>query len=98
MNKPYLRAVRALASRIEPGWVSDHLCWTGVRRRGLDVLFEKLEAAERKALRLARRGGAFADVYACAPDTLPGSGQAAWAVHLVQRWVARGWIVGLVAP
>jgi uncharacterized protein len=30
LNKQYLRDVRALADRIEPGWVSDHLCWTGV--------------------------------------------------------------------
>ena len=26
----YLRKVKALADRIEPLWVSDHLCWTGV--------------------------------------------------------------------
>lgn len=26
----YLAAVKALAARIEPEWVSDHLCWTGV--------------------------------------------------------------------
>ena len=25
----YLRQVKALAARIEPLWVSDHLCWTG---------------------------------------------------------------------
>jgi uncharacterized protein (UPF0276 family) len=30
LDKDYLRQVRALASRIEAGWVSDHLCWTGV--------------------------------------------------------------------
>jgi len=26
----YLRALRGLAQRIEPAWISDHLCWTGV--------------------------------------------------------------------
>ena len=26
----YLRQVKALAQRIEPEWISDHLCWTGV--------------------------------------------------------------------
>ncbi|MDR3476880.1 MAG: DUF692 domain-containing protein [Gammaproteobacteria bacterium] len=26
----YLKAVKALAERIEPVWLSDHLCWTGV--------------------------------------------------------------------
>ena len=26
----YLKQVKALAKRIEPAWISDHLCWTGV--------------------------------------------------------------------
>lgn len=26
----YLKQLKALASRIEPRWISDHLCWTGV--------------------------------------------------------------------
>lgn len=26
----YLKQVKALAERIEPKWISDHLCWTGV--------------------------------------------------------------------
>jgi uncharacterized protein len=30
LDRKYLREVRALADRIEAGWVSDHLCWTGV--------------------------------------------------------------------
>jgi uncharacterized protein len=34
----YLRNVRALASRIEPHWISDHLCWTGVAGRNLHDL------------------------------------------------------------
>lgn len=27
---PYLRRLRRLADRVEPLWVSDHLCWTGI--------------------------------------------------------------------
>ena len=34
----YLRALRALADRIEPGWISDHLCWTGVDHANLHDL------------------------------------------------------------
>jgi uncharacterized protein (UPF0276 family) len=34
----YLAAVRQLADRIEPGWVSDHLCWTGVEGRNVHDL------------------------------------------------------------
>ena len=30
LNESYLREVKALAARVEPAWVSDHLCWTGV--------------------------------------------------------------------
>src|SRR5262249_4638390 len=26
----YLRALKALAERVDPQWISDHLCWTGV--------------------------------------------------------------------
>jgi uncharacterized protein (UPF0276 family) len=34
----YLAAVRALAARIEPHWISDHLCWTGIDGRNLHDL------------------------------------------------------------
>ena len=30
LDETYLRDVKALAARIEPAWISDHLCWTGV--------------------------------------------------------------------
>lgn len=30
LNFNYLRQVKALTERIEPAWISDHLCWTGV--------------------------------------------------------------------
>ena len=29
LNKDYLKQLKALADRIEPAWLSDHLCWTG---------------------------------------------------------------------
>ena len=34
----YLATVRALAQRIEPHWISDHLCWTGVDGRNMHDL------------------------------------------------------------
>ncbi len=34
----YLRDLKALADRIEPGWISDHLCWTGVGQHNLHDL------------------------------------------------------------
>lgn len=30
LNKDYLHQVKALATRIDAHWISDHLCWTGV--------------------------------------------------------------------
>jgi uncharacterized protein (UPF0276 family) len=34
----YLAQVRALAARIEPHWISDHLCWTGIEGHNLHDL------------------------------------------------------------
>ena len=30
LNYAYLKQLKTLATRIEPAWISDHLCWTGV--------------------------------------------------------------------
>ncbi|HVN46415.1 MAG TPA: DUF692 domain-containing protein [Steroidobacteraceae bacterium] len=30
LSREYLRELKALAQRIEPAWISDHLCWTGI--------------------------------------------------------------------
>jgi len=33
LDREYLDQVRELAQRVEPAWISDHLCWTGVAGR-----------------------------------------------------------------
>ncbi|MGV6816869.1 MAG: MNIO family bufferin maturase [Thiotrichales bacterium] len=38
LNDDYLCKLKALEQRIEPMWVSDHLCWTGVHGRKLHDL------------------------------------------------------------
>lgn len=38
LNLAYLRELKDLADRVEPAWVSDHLCWTGVDHRNLHDL------------------------------------------------------------
>jgi uncharacterized protein (UPF0276 family) len=38
LDRDYLAQVKALAARIEPSWVSDHLCWTGVGGRNMHDL------------------------------------------------------------
>lgn len=35
----YLRKVKALADRVQPMWVSDHLCWTGLNAEHLHDLY-----------------------------------------------------------
>ncbi len=38
LNRSYLRELGALARAVEPAWISDHLCWTGVGGRNLHDL------------------------------------------------------------
>jgi len=38
LSEDYLRELKALARRVEPAWISDHLCWTGVGGRNLHDL------------------------------------------------------------
>lgn len=58
LDLDYLRSVKDLAGRIEPAWVSDHLCWTGVHGVNLhDLLpvpytFEALDHIVPRILRV----------------------------------------------
>ena len=38
LDYDYLAALKRLAERIEPEWISDHLCWTGIGGRNLHDL------------------------------------------------------------
>ncbi|MDD2925854.1 DUF692 domain-containing protein [Rhodoferax sp.] len=38
LNLDYLRDLKALIARVQPGWVSDHLCWTGMNGLNLHDL------------------------------------------------------------
>jgi uncharacterized protein (UPF0276 family) len=38
LDLSYLSQVKALAARVQPVWVSDHLCWTGVNGKNLHDL------------------------------------------------------------
>lgn len=38
LDENYLRQLKSLIERIEPVWVSDHLCWTGIDSRNLHDL------------------------------------------------------------
>jgi len=38
LDEHYLRELKALADRVQPAWISDHLCWTGVDHANLHDL------------------------------------------------------------
>jgi uncharacterized protein len=38
LNMDYLQQVKNLAARVEPRWISDHLCWTGVAHKNMHDL------------------------------------------------------------
>jgi len=38
LDMGYLRELKGLIARVQPAWVSDHLCWTGVDRQNLHDL------------------------------------------------------------
>lgn len=38
LNRDYLQRLKSLAERIEPQWISDHLCWTGMAGKNLHDL------------------------------------------------------------
>jgi uncharacterized protein (UPF0276 family) len=56
LDRAYLKQLKALAARIEPAWISDHLCWTGVAGRNLHDLMPLpyTEAALRHVARRVR--------------------------------------------
>ncbi len=50
----YLRDLKKLADRIEPAWISDHLCWTGVHGQNMHDLLP-LPYTEETAKHVAER-------------------------------------------
>ena len=60
LDAHYLRDLRALARRVQPAWVSDHLCWTGVQGRKLHDLLP-LPLTEAALCHVASRVGRVQD-------------------------------------
>src|SRR5437764_403950 len=61
LDAAYLNALKALAARIEPAWISDHLCWTAVDHHNLHDLLP-LPYTEAALRHLAPRIGQVQDV------------------------------------
>ena len=56
LDRRYLADLRQLARRVEPAWISDHLCWTGVSGRNVHDLLPLPYTEEALALVTARIG------------------------------------------
>lgn len=56
----YLRDLRKLADRIQPAWISDHLCWTGVHGQNIHDLLP-LPYTEETVKHVAERVGIVQD-------------------------------------
>jgi uncharacterized protein len=54
LDREYLSAVGQLSRRIEPAWISDHLCWTGVEGRNMHDLLPLPYTEEALATVVAR--------------------------------------------
>ena len=60
LDADYLRDLRKLADRIQPTWISDHLCWTGVHGQNMHDLLP-LPYTEETAKHVAERVGIVQD-------------------------------------
>jgi uncharacterized protein (UPF0276 family) len=56
LDVEYLQGVRELAARVQPEWISDHLCWTGVEGKNLHDLLPLPYTEEALKLVAARVG------------------------------------------
>lgn len=64
LNDAYLRRLRDLAARIEPAWISDHLCWGSVGGRHTHDLLP-LPFTEEAVRHVAERVARVQDVLGC---------------------------------
>lgn len=60
LDKDYLKALKGLAERAQPAWISDHLCWTGVHGQNMHDLLP-LPYTEVTARHVAERVGIVQD-------------------------------------
>lgn len=64
LNRGYLAQLRNLVDRIEPAWISDHLCWTGLNGRNLHDLLP-LPYTEEAVVHVSDRIQAVQDYLGC---------------------------------
>ena len=64
LDRDYLRDLKQLADRVEPAWISDHLCWTGAHGTNLHDLMP-LPYTEASARHVAARVREVQDYLQC---------------------------------
>lgn len=64
IDKNYLRDLKQLADRVQPAWISDHLCWTGVHGQNMHDLLP-LPYTEETAKHVAERVSQVQDYLGC---------------------------------
>jgi hypothetical protein len=64
LDRDYLRRLKQLAARVQPLWISDHLCWTGVHGYNLHDLMP-LPYTEEAVNHVAQRVAAVQDYLGC---------------------------------
>jgi uncharacterized protein (UPF0276 family) len=85
LDAAYLQALKALAARIEPAWISDHLCWTGVDHHHLHDLLP-LPYTEAALRHLTARIGQVQDVLGRRLVVENVSSYVAWAHDEMSEW------------
>ncbi len=61
LDREYLRKLKALAGRVKAGWVSDHVCWTGIALRNTHDLLP-MPYTEESLKHVVRRAKQISDI------------------------------------
>ena len=85
LDLEYLAGLKRLAARVEPAWVSDHLCWTGIDGRNLHDLLP-LPYTEEAVAHVADRVGRVQDFLGRRILLENVSSYVTWTDSLVPEW------------
>lgn len=85
LDREYLGQVKSLAARLEPAWISDHLCWTGVAGRNTHDLLP-LPYTEEALRHVIERIGAVQDFLGRRLVLENASSYVSFAASTLQEW------------
>ena len=85
LDLDYLRELKALAARVQPAWISDHLCFTGVDRHNLHDLLP-LPCTEAALAHLVARVSQVQDILGCRIALENVSSYVAYAADEMPEW------------